>query len=130
MRNDILGETPLTKENYRKLYKRAQPLLWGRVAGKTPRGLAARKALAAAGFETTPGKTRAPLLEGTESRLRKEEIRISLDHVEEKAIGDNWQKTLDADNLRFEMEMPNKERENSQQRHPDLRPGAPTPSNP
>ena len=35
------------------------------------------------------------------------EIRVSLDHILEKAIGDNWRFALDADNLRMEFAMPN-----------------------
>jgi hypothetical protein len=31
--------------------------------------------------------------------ITNQERRISLDHVEEKAQGDNWKKALDADNL-------------------------------
>jgi hypothetical protein len=47
---------------------------------------------------------------------------LSLDHVQEKAQADNWQRALDADNLKFEFASPNTERENSQMRHPELRP--------
>ena len=118
----ILNKHALTQENMPTLYDNAQQLFWDRVAGKTPQGLAARKALAAAGLETTVGKGRAALLEGTDPRLRVEEIRVSLDHIKEKGQGQNWRLALDPTNLRLEMQLPNTERENSQQRHPELRP--------
>lgn len=50
-----------------------------------------------------------------------QETRISLDHVLEKAQGDNWQYALDADNLKMEFHNPNSNRETVQMRHPDLR---------
>ena len=132
----ILSKTPLTRENMPTLYKRAQQMLWDRVAGVTPQGSAARKALALADSKAAQAKlaeagfglrkgSKAPVLEGTDPRLRVEEMRISLDHKDEKAIDDNWQKALDAENLQLEIEMVNKERENTQQRHEELRSGAP-----
>lgn len=44
-----------------------------------------------------------------------------LDHILEKAIGDNWRRALDANNLRMEFSMPNTYREIIQARHPELR---------
>ncbi len=40
----------------------------------------------------------------------------------EKAIGANWKKALDANNLRLEFGRPNTFRETIQSRHPELRP--------
>ena len=49
------------------------------------------------------------------------DTRVTLDHILEKARGDNWRLALNGDNLRFEFHLPNSEREISQMRHPDLR---------
>ena len=48
-------------------------------------------------------------------------MKISLDHIVEKARGDNWKQALDAENLRFDFSMPNTYREIIQARHPELR---------
>jgi hypothetical protein len=53
--------------------------------------------------------------------MRDAEVRISLDHIEEKAQGNNWQLALDADNLEFTFAGPNSDREIVQMRHPELR---------
>jgi hypothetical protein len=60
---------------------------------------------------------RAPLLRVTSSIVPDEEIRVSLDHIAEKAIGDNWRRAIDPDNLSFEFQSPNSFREIIQRRH-------------
>jgi Domain of unknown function (DUF4157)/Putative RNase-like toxin, toxin_1 len=112
------AEMPLTETSWPKV-RRA---LWALVAADTAEGEAARAVLADAGFKVTPGKATAPMLEEADATLRKAERRLSLDHKDEKAIGENWKKALDAENLQFEFQLPNSERENVQQRHPELRP--------
>ncbi len=69
----------------------------------------------------TSSSTKPPLLTSVGPAVSTEEIRISVDHVLEKAIGDNWQKALDADNLHMEFQTPNSYREIIQMRHPELR---------
>jgi hypothetical protein len=76
-----------------------------------------------AGFVFPPGATTAPVLGTTGAARPVTETRVSLDHVQEKAIGNNWTRALDADNLRMEFAMPNTYREILQARHPELRPG-------
>jgi hypothetical protein len=124
-----LGGEELTKSNYPTKYKAARRIFWTLVNGKGPEAEAARAIFKDAGFEMKGG-TNAPMLEGADVTLRDAESRISLDHKEEKAIGEGWRKALDADNLQLEFEMANKERENYQQRHPELRPGAAAPVSP
>ena len=126
----VLAEEPLTESSWRRLYPKARNVFWGLVAGEGPEAEAARTVLADAGLETTPGEARAPMLAKADPTLRKTERRISLDHKEEKAIGENWKKALDADNLQFEFQLPNSERENIQQRHPELRPEKKATENP
>jgi hypothetical protein len=127
-RTSTLGGKELTKENYREMYRRARQNLWKLVGGKGPDAEAAREVLRAAGFGIEHGGRNAPTLEGADSSLRAAESRLSLDHKDEKAIGDNWKKALDAENIQLEFEMANKERENYQQRHPELRPAASQPT--
>jgi Domain of unknown function (DUF4157) len=84
-------------------------------------------AAAATGFEPPAPGGRAPTLRGVDPAIPREEGQISLDHIVEKAQGSNWQRALDADNLRMEFSRPNTEREVIQMRHPALRPAAPAP---
>ncbi len=74
-----------------------------------------------AGFVFPPGPTTAPLLSTTGATRPVTETRVSLDHLAEKAIGNNWTKALDADNLQMEFAMPNTYREITPTRHPELR---------
>ena len=84
-----------------KLYKKAQRAFWKRVRQDPAAVLFLEKH----GFELA-GKGGAPLAklgpkgqESTGGKLTRQERRVSLDHIEEKAQGDNWKKSLDGDNL-------------------------------
>lgn len=114
---EILKKETLTENNYEELYNRTREAFYRRIR-KDP---AAKKIFSDAGFSLPEGKQTAPVLSGVGSGIPVEETRISLDHVQEKAQGDNWKKALDADNLRFEFARPNTEREVKQMRHPELR---------
>ena len=74
-----------------------------------------------AGFDFPAGPTTAPVLRSAGTGIPVTETRISLDHLAEKSIGNNWTKALDADNLQMEFAMPNTFREIVQARHPELR---------
>ena len=116
-RDNVLKKNTLTQDNYEELYDKTREAFWRRVR-KDPQ---ASQLLGGAGFGLSGGKTSAPLLTGAQSTIAVEDTRISLDHVVEKAQGDNWKKALDADNLRMEFASPNTEREIKQRRHPELR---------
>jgi hypothetical protein len=76
-----------------------------------------------AGF-SFPEKGRAPLIDVTDAPaglglpraadIGVQERRISLDHNLEKALGENYRKAVDADNLTFELHNPNSNRETVQ----------------
>jgi hypothetical protein len=123
-RASIESRRKLSASNYGDMYDATRDAFWRRVGGKTPEAAAARKILTDAGFRAIAGEETAPTLAGTDPKLKTAETKISLDHKEEKAIGDNWKKALDADNLQMEFAMPNTDRENRQARHPELRPDA------
>jgi hypothetical protein len=123
-RASILSRRSLTADNYADLYDATRDAFWRRVGGKTPEAAAARKILQDAGFNANHGQKTAPTLAGTDPKLKRAETTISLDHEDEKAIGDNWKKALDPDNLQMRFAMPNTDREIRQARHPELRPGA------
>jgi hypothetical protein len=112
----VLQKETLTEDNYKDLYDRVRDAFWRRVAGDP----VATKLFKDAGIGFSE-KGLAPILLNVDPEVPIEEIRVSLDHVDEKAQGDNWQKALDADNLRMEFAGPNTERENKQMRHPELR---------
>lgn len=114
---EILKKETLTENNYEELFNRTREAFYRRIR-KDPM---AKKIFSDAGFSLPKGKQTAPVLSGVGSGIPVEETRISLDHVQEKAQGDNWKKALDADNLRFEFARPNTEREVKQMRHPELR---------
>jgi hypothetical protein len=118
-RAKVLSKETLTDQNYLELYEKTRKAFWRLVRRKE--NAAARKLLEDAGFGLGGGKSSAPLLKDVSPDIPDAEARISLDHVEEKGQGDNWQKALDADNLRFEFGMPNTTREIKQMRHPELR---------
>ena len=80
--------------------------------------------LAEAGFQF-PATGKAPLLRVTDpppgavglpsaADVPVQERRISLDHNLEKALGENYRKAIDADNLTFEFHNPNSNRETVQ----------------
>ncbi|MGR9100879.1 MAG: eCIS core domain-containing protein [Gammaproteobacteria bacterium] len=113
----VTKKNTLTQSNYEELYNRTRAAFWRRVR-KNPEAIALMND---AGFGLPGGKTSAPVLDGVGGNIPVEDLRISLDHVAEKAQGDNWKKALDADNLRLEFSQPNTEREIKQMRHPELR---------
>ena len=115
-RTQVLERYTLTSSNYADLYDRTRRIFWSNVRDDTEAAQHFRNA----GFEWVGGEGTAPLLQ-TDAAVSATEIRVSLDHIAEKAIGDNWTKALDADNLRMEFAMPNTYREIIQARHPELR---------
>jgi hypothetical protein len=68
------------------------------------------------------GDTGAPKLRVT-TNLPDEQVRVSLDHIVEKAS--DPAQALDASDLRLEFHDPNSTREIIQMRHHELRPGQP-----
>lgn len=115
-RAQVLERYTLTSSNYADLYDRTRRIFWSNVRDDAE----AAEYFRHAGFEWVGGEGTAPLLR-TDAAVSATEIRVSLDHIAEKAIGDNWTKALDADNLRMEFAMPNTYREIIQARHPELR---------
>lgn len=102
--------TDYTREEAITMYKSAQRKFWENVRGDA----AAVDFLNKQGFEFE-GESGAALAKlgprGKETTKRgnitNQERRISLDHIEEKAQGDNWKKALDADNLELMFHNPN-----------------------
>jgi hypothetical protein len=115
-RAQVLARTELTASNYAELYNRVRRIFWSEVAADPHAAAFFRNA--GFGFHGADGS--APLL-NTGADVSVTEIRVSLDHIVEKAIGENWRRALDADNLRMEFAMPNTYREIIQARHPELR---------
>ena len=107
---ESLGQRAVNKE----VYPRVRDRFWQLVREDGE----ARRFLAHAGFDL--GDAPAPLLRVTRSDIPVQQIRVSLDHSAEKAIGTNWKRALDGDNLIFEFHDPNSFREIVQRRH-DLR---------
>lgn len=93
------------------LYDRVRNAFWDEVRARGD----TRQFVEASGFEFR--QQRAPFLRVSSPAIPDEEIRLSLDHIQEKAIGDNWRHAIDADNLRFEFQNPNSFREIVQRRH-------------
>lgn len=116
-RASVESREALTADNYAELYDRTRNAFWRRVTAKTPDGAAARAALEAVGLGFAPGKRGAARLQGIDPAVKDAEITVSLDHVKEKAQGDNWRHALDADNLELTFSMPNTNREVIQVRH-------------
>jgi len=115
-RQRVLSQHTLGPSNYADLYDRARRLFWSEVRNDAEATAHFRRA----GFEFPATDSSAPML-GTIADVSATEIRVSLDHIAEKAIGDNWRYALDTDNLRMEFSMPNTYREIIQARHPELR---------
>jgi hypothetical protein len=104
-RADLLKGKPVTdydRDTLIGMYKDGQRKFWANVR-KDPKAV---EFLKKQGFEFE-GDSGAPLAvlgsKGREATTRgnvtNQERRISLDHIEEKAQGTNWQKALDGDNL-------------------------------
>jgi hypothetical protein len=116
-RNHVLSSRSLTRDNYKELYDLTRNRFWQEVRGDA----AASSHFSNAGFAFSESATTAPRLAGVGGDIPITETRVSLDHIREKAIGDNWRYALDADNLRMEFASPNTYREIVQARHPELR---------
>ena len=116
-RDEVLSTRTLDRSNYEELYNLTRNKFWQEVR----RDGAARQHFVNAGFDFPSGSSTAPVLRNVDPSIPVTETRISLDHIQEKAIGDNWRRALDADNLRMEFAMPNTQREIIQARHPELR---------
>lgn len=112
----LARSSELTADNYVQLYESTRRAFWLEVLADPE--AAAHFRSAGFGFPGADGS--APLL-NTGADVSATEIRVSLDHIVEKAIGENWRLALDADNLRMEFAMPNTYREIIQARHPELR---------
>ncbi len=119
-RGSVLSRRNLTSSNYPELYDATRDAFWRRV--RSADGTAAREVLENAGLGFASGRPAPQLLDVSAADASNAEITVSLDHLEEKAIGNNWTKALDADNLQFEFASPNSYREAIQARHPELRP--------
>lgn len=115
-RAKILARHTLSRENAKELYDKTRDEFWKLVRSDET----SLKTLRDAGFYL-PEKPGAPYLGNVSKEVPIEEIRISLDHSAEKAIGENWKKALDADNLEFEFQSANSYREIVQMRHRELR---------
>ncbi len=113
----LANRGPLTASNYEELYNLTRNRFWSEVRADG----AARRYFTEAGFQFPDGTTTAPLLAHAPSDVSLTEVRVSLDHLAEKAIGENWRQALDASNLQMEFAMPNTYREIIQARHPELR---------
>jgi hypothetical protein len=103
----------------KSLFDETRDIFWEEVRNDP----AARRVFEDAGFEF--GNQPAPKLQvrtpAGGAPIPPEEVRVSIDHIAEKAIGENWRIAIDADNLRFEFQNPNAFREIVQMRHPELR---------
>jgi Domain of unknown function (DUF4157) len=118
-RSHVLSDRTLSATNYAELYRLTRRGFWREV--RRPESGALHH-FVDAGFTMPPGPATAPVLSAVPAEIPITETRISLDHVYEKAIGENWRLALDPDNLRMEFAMPNTAREALQGRHPSLRP--------
>lgn len=120
---DVLKGKPVTDYSREtvngELYPKVNRAFWKRVA-RDPEAVAF---LNENGF-SIGRKGGAPLADlgptgkgKTKGTITDQERRVSLDHVDEKAQGDNWQKALDPDNLEFMFQNANSEKEIVQVRH-------------
>jgi hypothetical protein len=101
-RDEMLGKGEYEGKG---LYDRTRDQFWKDVRENA----AARAVFENAGLKF--GDQPAPNLEVTVNDVPGNEIKVSLDHVEEKAQGENWKKAVSADNLQFEFLSPNSFRE-------------------
>jgi hypothetical protein len=108
-----------TRQEMFDLYGRVRDEFWTQARADPD----AVRFLESAGFEF-PAQGKAPLLKVIDpppglglpkaSEIPIQERRLSLDHNLEKAIGENYRKAIDADNLTFELHNPNSNRETVQ----------------
>ncbi len=107
---------PLTKENYGDLYNKTRDKFWGNVQGSE----AAKKFFTDGGFSFDEG--RAPMLAASSDKnLRPSQSRVSLDHLEPKATGENWKYALDGENLMFVMQADNTKLQHIESTKPSLK---------
>jgi hypothetical protein len=104
-RDEMLGHGEF--EGKPSLYDQVRDQFWTDI-GNAP-GSKAAQALDHAGLKFGDGL--APNLEVSRAGIPPGETKVSLDHILEKAQGENWRKAIDADNLRFEFSNPNSFRE-------------------
>jgi len=110
-RRDVVGSRSLanaTREDMFDLYNEVRDRFWD-LARKDAESA---RFLEETGFEF--GSSRAPALKVNKPDIPIQERRISLDHNLEKALGENYKKAIDADNLTFEFHNPNSNRETVQ----------------
>jgi hypothetical protein len=121
-RNKVLGGKPASsvtdKTEMIKTYNKVRDAFWEEARVRPE----AKSFLEQLGFGFEGGGNAAQLRVNT--KLPTQEVRVSLDHSAEKAIGENWKRAIDADNLVFEFQNPNSFREAVQVRH-GLRPALP-----
>jgi hypothetical protein len=109
-----------TRQDMFDLYNKVRDEFWTQARTDA----AAKDFLERAGFEF-PVTGKAPLLRVVDpppglvgwpkaSEIPIQERRISLDHTLEKALGENYRRAIDADNLVFEFHNPNSNRETVQ----------------
>jgi hypothetical protein len=116
-RGHVLRTRTLDSTNYEELYNLTRNRFWQEVRGDP----SAMRHFTDVGFDFPEGATTAPVLRGVRPGIPVTETRVSLDHLAEKSIGNNWTRAFDADNLQMEFAMPNTFREIIQVRHPELR---------
>jgi len=119
-REEVLAGRTIESLGQRKMNKKIYPKVRDRFWQKLREPGEAREFLMQSGFDL--GDAPAPLLRVTRE-VPVQQIRISLDHSAEKALGTNWKKAIDADNLVFEFHDPNSYREIVQVRHRMREPG-------
>ncbi len=101
-RDEMLGKGAYEGKG---LYDRTRDQFWQEVRANPQ----ARAAFEHAGFKF--GDQPAPNLEVTATDIPPNETKLSLDHIKEKAQGENWREAVNANNLQFELLNPNSFRE-------------------
>jgi hypothetical protein len=114
----VLRNRTLDASNYEDLYNATRSRFWQEIRSDP----VAQRYFTDRGFAFGQGNTTAPILSGVRPDIPVEDIRISLDHVKEKALPGNWKFALDADNLEMTFQNPNAYRQIVQMRHPELQP--------
>jgi hypothetical protein len=120
------GMTPaaLGRDRVLSIYARAQGQFWEAVAQDSE----LVHYLQEAGIDFEPGHI-APLVQVSDTAaIPWYERKLNLDHLREKAIGDNYLLALDPTNLAFETQGANQYREAKQARIPELRAPVSTPA--
>jgi hypothetical protein len=107
-RDEMLGKGAFDGKS--SMYDKVRDQFWADI-----RGTGARSTMENAGLMF--GDEPAPNLETSNPNVNPGDVKVSLDHIDEKAQGDNWKRAIDGDNLRFEFADPNTFREIWQVRH-------------